>query len=74
MAGLGPCCFVSFSLLAASGGHPPAAVHALLTVVTSPAVVNRLQSTGFVLLAPRPSCPMACGILLDQGSNLCLLY
>ena len=30
----------------------------------------RLYSTGSVVVAHRPSCPMACGIFLEQRSNL----
>ena len=39
------------------------------SVVAAP----RLQSTGSVVVARRLSCSVACGILLDQGLNLCLL-
>ena len=34
----------------------------------------RLQSTGSVIVAHGLSCSLACGILLDQGSNSCLLH
>ena len=30
---------------------------------------HRLQNIGSVVMAQRPSCPAACGILPDQGSN-----
>ena len=33
-----------------------------------------LQSTGSVAVAHGVSCPTACGIFLDQGSNSCLLH
>ena len=33
-----------------------------------------LQSTGSTVMAHRLSCSLACGIFLDQGSNLCLLH
>ena len=32
-----------------------------------------LKSTGSVVVAHGLSCPMACGIFPDQGSNLCPL-
>ena len=33
-----------------------------------------LQSTGSVGLVHRLSCSVACGIFLDEGTNLCLLH
>ena len=33
-----------------------------------------LQSTGTIVVVYRLSCSWACGIFLDQGSNLCLLH
>ena len=33
-----------------------------------------LQSTGSVVVARRLNCSVACGVLLDQGSNPCLLH
>ena len=36
-------------------------------------VAWRLQRSGSVVVVPRFSCPVACGILSDQGSNLCPL-
>ena len=33
-----------------------------------------LQSTGSAVMMHGPSRPMACGILMDQGSNLCPLH
>ena len=36
-------------------------------------VVPGLESTGSVVVVLRPCCSAACGIFLDQGSNLCLL-
>ena len=33
-----------------------------------------LQSTGSVVVANGLSCPESCGVFLDQGLNLCLLY
>ena len=37
-------------------------------------VASVLQSTGSKAVAPKLSCSMACGILLDQGLNPCLLH
>ena len=37
-------------------------------------VARGLQSTGSVVVAHRLSCSAACGIFLDQGSNLCPLH
>ena len=34
----------------------------------------RLESTGSIVEAHGLSCSVACGIFLDQGSNLCLLH
>ena len=41
--------------------------------VDSTFAVPRLQSTGSIVVALGLSCPVACGIFLDQGSNPCLL-
>ena len=40
----------------------------------SPAAEHRLQSTGSVVVADGLSCPEACGIFLEQGSNLYPLH
>ena len=40
----------------------------------SAAVACWLQSSGSVAVAHWLSCPMACGIFLDQGLNPCLLH
>ena len=69
------------------GGYSLAVVLKLLIVVTSLAVERRLQcarasadaapglqSTGSVVVVHRIRCSMACGIFLDQGTNLCLLH
>ena len=60
------------------------AAYGLLIVVASLVVEHGLsarglsscssQSTGSVLVAHKLSCSAACGIFLDQGSNLYLLY
>ena len=42
--------------------------------VGSAVAAHGLQSTGSVALAHGLCCSMACGVLLHQGSNPCLLY
>ena len=39
----------------------------------SAVVAQGLHRSGSVVVVPRFSCPVACGILSDQGSNLCPL-
>ena len=80
---LGLRCCMGFSL---GGGYPLVAVYKLLTAVTSLAAEHGLWGhAGAVGAAPgswrtgcvvvhRLSCSAACGIFLDQGSNLCLLH
>ena len=77
-----PCC-MQLSLAVLSGGCSPAAGLRLLLVLTSPVVQHGLQGTqalvaaarrlwslGSVVVAHRLSCPAACEIFLDQGSNV----
>ena len=40
------------------------------SVITAPG----LQSTGLVIVVNGVSCPLACGIFPNKGSNLCLLH
>ena len=47
------------------------AVHGLLTVVASLVEEHRLATQASRVAARGFSCPVACGILLDQGSNPC---
>ena len=47
--------------------------HGLQGTQASVAVVHGLWSTGSVVVVLGLRCPEACGIVLDQGSNLCLL-
>ena len=74
------------SLVAASGSYFLPAVCRLLIAVASSVAEHRLwgvqasvvpapglQGTGSVVVVRRLSCSKACGIFLDQGSNLCLL-
>ena len=44
----------------------------LLRLQGSVVVVPRLWSTGSIVVVHGPSCSVACGIFLDQGSNPCL--
>ena len=46
-------------------------MHGLLIAVAS---LVRPESVGSVVVAHGPECPEACGIFLDQGSNLCPLH
>ena len=76
-----------FSLMAEGRGHSLVVVCRLPTAVVSlvpehglqgsglsVAVAPRLWSTGLMVVVHRLSCSVACGVLLDQGSNLCLLH
>ena len=87
LAVLGLCCCVAFSPVAARGCYPLVMMSGLLTVVASPVAKHGLQgvwasavlapglqSTGSVVAVPGLSCSEASGIVLDQGSNLCLLH
>ena len=67
-------CARAFSLVVASGGHSSSRCAGLS--LSRPLL---LQSTGprragSVGVAHGPSCSAACGILPDQGSNLCPLH
>ena len=50
------------------------AMHGSLTAVASLVAEHGVSSTGSVAVAHRLSCSAACGIFLDQGSNLCPLH
>ena len=75
---LGLCCYMGFSLLWSADF----AFQWLLLLLStgswgtqaSVVAIPGLQSTGSVVVALRLSCSEACGIFLDQGSNLCLLH
>ena len=49
----------------------PALQHGLQGTQASVVAARRLWSLGSVVGAHRPSCPVACGIFLDQTSNPC---
>ena len=65
--------FVELGRVVASGGNSSAAHRWLLIVVTSSVAEHRLYlgPPGSVVVVPGLSCPAACGMFLDQESNLC---
>ena len=86
LAVLGLLCCVGFSLVVKSGDHCLVAVGGLLIAVASLVAELRLQARGLNSCGLRAlhcrlsnvvqglSCPAACGIFLDQGSNPCPLH
>ena len=71
---LGLHCCSGFSLVVESGGYSLAVAHWLLIAVDSFVAEHRSQSIwASVVVAHRLSCPAACGIFLNKGSNLCPL-
>ena len=62
------------SLVAASGGHSSSRCTGLSLL--QPLLLRSTSSrrAGSVIVAHRPSCSAACGILPDQGSNPCPLH
>ena len=64
---------VGFSLVEASGSYSLVVVYGHLFVVTS-FVVEALGHGDSVVVALGLSCPEACGILSNQGSNRCPLH
>ena len=67
-------CSSGFLSLWLSRGYYLAMVWGLLIGVNSLVAEHSLQNTGLVVVARGLSCSWACGIFLDQGSNLCLLH
>ena len=82
-------CCSGFSLVAVSRGSSLVGVHRRLSLQSTGSRGLRLQelwhvgsdiaapelwSTGAIVVAQELSCSVVCGIFLDQGSNLCLLY
>ena len=58
-------------------GYSLGVVHGLLIAVASPLAEYGPQSSGVMdsgVVALGVSCPAACGIFLDDGSNLCPLH
>ena len=81
------CCPAGFPLVVENRGCSLVAVRGLPMVMASPVaehglkgawasvvMVPGLQSTGPIAMAHELRCSTACGIFLDQGLNLCLLY
>ena len=63
----------TFSLVVVSKGYPAVAERRLLVVPASLVAAHRLYGSRASVVAARgPSCSVACGIFLDQGSNLCV--
>ena len=61
-------------LAEASRGCSLVAVPRLLTVVASLVVEHGFYSAGSAVVVHRLSCPVARGIFLEQGLNLCPLH
>ena len=77
LAMLGLCCCLGFSLVSASEGHSLGVVHGLLTVgllLLWSIWVSVVAAHELSVVAHRISCSAACGILLDQVLNPCLLH
>ena len=56
-------------------GYSPVVVHRLLTAEATLVVEHGLYSTqASVVTMCGLSCPAACGIFMDQGSNLCPMH
>ena len=62
------------SLVAESKGYSPVAVRGLLIEAASLCTKHRLYGAGLIVVVHGLTCSLACGILPDQGSNLCLLH
>ena len=69
LAALGLYCHVGFSLVVESGGYSLSQCASLLL-----RWFLLLRSPGSVAVAHGLICPMACGIFLDLGLNLCPLH
>ena len=69
---LGLCCNASFSLVAGSEGDSLAVERGLSGTRASEVAAPRLWRTDSTVVAWL-SCSIPCGILPDQGSDLCLL-
>ena len=57
-----------------SRGYSTAVAHGLLIVVASLLADHGLWSVGSVAVVHGFSCPLACGIFLDQGLNPCIVH
>ena len=58
-----------------SGGCSLVVVHGLLIALACLAAEHRLKGTEALVVVPHGfNCPVAYGVFLDQGSNLCFLH
>ena len=62
-------CCASFSPVVVSVGYSLVAAHRLLVVVASLVAEHGLHNVASGVVAHGFSCPVACGIFLDQGLN-----
>ena len=62
------------SLAVVSGGSSLVATHRLLPVAASPVVEHKPWNLGSIAVVHGLSCPMAYGIFLGYGLNLCPLH
>ena len=62
------------SLVVESGGYSLVVVCGLLIAVASLVASHRLCTWASVIVMHGLSCPMECGIFLDQGLNPCPLH
>ena len=74
LVGLGLCCTQIFSSCSAQVSHVAAWALGHMGFSSYGRWVPGLESTGSVLVIHGPSRSTACGIVPDQGSNLCLLH
>ena len=74
LAVLGHCCCWAFFSSCSGQELLPSGGTLAFIVGASLVPAHRPQSTGSVAAAHGLSCSQACGIFLDQGSNLCLLH
>ena len=74
LAVLGLCCYEGSSLVAVSGSYSQVVAQRLLTAAASRCRARALGTQASVVAMHRLSCPLACGIFPDQGSNPCTLY
>ena len=65
---------LGLTLVVASRAYSPVAGRGFLFVVASPVAAHRLQGVqASVVVVRRLTCPEACGVFLEQGSNPCPL-
>ena len=74
LAGLDLHCYAEAFSSCGEWGLLSVAMCGRLTAVASLAAEYRIYGAGSTVAAHRPSQSVACGIFLDQGSNLCPLH